>query len=120
MPVTQLVDLEERLGEATGQDSGLDRAVAQFLDGKTDGDPMPDYTSSVDACIALIGRRLPHWHWHVGHGPRALLPYASLVEHRRPDDGGENRVEASAPTVPIALLHAAVKAALVESERGGE
>lgn len=68
----------------------------------------PGYTASVDTCLALIGRALPGWRWHVGHGPRGILPYAVLT--RDEGDGPHRRAEAVAPTVPLALLRALVKA----------
>ncbi len=104
-----LKEFEARVARTTGPDKELDRAVFQVLAGSTDANEAPGYTSSVDECIRLIGAVLPDWHWHVGHGPRGILPYASLSKAKNPDHR-ELRVEASAPTVPLALLHAAAKA----------
>lgn len=108
--------LERRIVEATGKDRDLDKLIASTLVGTFGDKPSPDYTSSVDTCIALIGSILPEWHWHVGHGPRGIVPYASLRRSANPS-GGDLRVEASAPTVPLALLHAAVKAMIAERQR---
>ena len=95
--------LMKRLRQATGPDGGVDTAVAAMFGG--DSDPVPSYTASVDACIALMRRTLPDWHWHVGHGPSGIVPYASMT--RNADD---LHVEATAPTVPLALLGALLKA----------
>ncbi len=99
----ELEDLLKRIEGVTGADRDLDRRIGQGLDRLGASDQMPDYTASVDHCIALIGRILPHWAWHVGYGPRGILPYATLHDE-------EQRFEAIAPTVPLALLAALVKA----------
>ena len=81
--------------------AAIERALAE-LAGQDSADP-PDYTASVDRCIELLHRLLPGWSWHVGWNATGVLPYATL--HR-----GEQRVEAAAPTVSIALLKAVMKA----------
>ncbi len=87
---------------ATGAERALDRAVHEALgDG---ADEVPPYTASVDACIELVHGALPGWGWHVGFGPLGIIPYASLHKD-------EARFEASAPTVPLALLAATIAAA---------
>lgn len=98
-----LEDLLRRITSATGADAELDRLIAARLEREDPPDPVPDYTASVDSCLAMIGRVLPGWHWHVGFGPRGIFPYATLQ-----DD--EDLFEAIAPTVPLALLQAAVQA----------
>ncbi len=78
----ELEALKSRIAKATGQDRDLDRKIAVMLGGVADGQPVPDYTSSVDKCVTLSGSSvLPDWHWHVGHGPRGILPYAELSWH---------------------------------------
>lgn len=89
---------------ATGADRALDRAIHDALGESADADEAPPYTASVDACLELIHRALPGWGWHVGFGPRGIIPYASLHKD-------EERFEASAPTVPLALLAATLAAA---------
>ena len=101
-----LQQLSERIAAATGGDDRLDRAIAALLDPSGVGS-MPSYTTSVPDCIALIGRLLPGWSWHVGHGPNGVLPYAFVRQ-------GRQRHEASAPTVPLALLGALVKAMIAD------
>ena len=101
-------DLERLLVElqdASGADRALDRRIAAVLEGLAADEAAPDYTASVDCCLALIGRVLPGWHWHIGFGPRGIFPYATLED-------GEARFEALAPTVPLALLQAVVSAKL--------
>jgi hypothetical protein len=68
----------------------------------------------VDSCIALFRRVLPGWHWHIGHGPRGILPYAAVS--KAADEPGGIRLEAIAPTVPLALLRALLKAKIADSD----
>lgn len=108
---SRLADLLEEIEGVTGADRGLDRRIAEVLEQPDPAAQVPDYTASVDHCIALIGRVLPHWAWHVGYGPRGILPYATLHDE-------EERFEAVAPTVPLALLAALLKARIaVEAGR---
>lgn len=108
MTTSSMEALAERVLRATGEDRELDAAIREALDGGNEAKPR--YTSSVDDCIALIGAVLPDWAWHVGHGPRGIMPYASLRRRTAAEDGSDLRVEATASTVPIALLQAMVKA----------
>ena len=105
-----LQQLGERIAAATGGDDRLDRDIAALLDPPDAGAP-PSYTTSVPDCIALIARLLPTWSWHVGHGPNGVLPYAFVRQ-------GRQRYEASAPTVPLALLGALVKAMIAGAGAG--
>lgn len=112
----RLADLKQRLERATGPDPAIDRAIADALAGRIGDDaganPGRRYTGSVDDCLALVAQALPGWHWHVGHGPDGVLPYAALSRTPPGATGNadETRVESSAPTVPLALLRAAMKA----------
>ena len=105
---TDPASLEKLVTQATGPDGKIDRAVADMFDGGIEEGVVSPYTASVDACIALIQRTLPDWHWHVGHGPMGIIPYASMT--RDGDGAGSGHVEATAPTVPLALLRVLVKA----------
>ncbi len=109
-----LKTLRTRLEKANGRDAGLDRDIAKFFDADPNGDTVPDYTSSVDGCLSLIASVLPSWRWHVGYGPDGILPYATLAKPIPGDDADEILVEASAPTVPLALLRAIMKAVAIE------
>ena len=89
--------LKNILDRANGGDPALDARVhAAWGD---PAEPVPPYTESVDACLALIHRRLPDWHWHVGRGVAGILPYARLSD-------GTREFHADGPTVPLALLRA--------------
>ena len=110
---SKLEGLESQISEAKGQDRDLDHVIAATIDSVSGGHPARNYTSSVDTCLTLIGSILPEWHWHVGHGPSGILPYASLSKRTSLGDATQLRVEASAPTVPLALLHATVKALII-------
>ena len=109
----ELQKLESRIIAVTGQDRELDRLLTATLANGKRGGSVLEYSSSVDACLALVGEILPGWHWHIGHGPDGVLPYAALRKDIGTTDD-ELNVEAIAPTVPLALLHAIVKALLVE------
>jgi len=96
--------LLKRVRSASGRDQHLDRDIARCLNVVPDKrDDPPSYTASVDACIGLIERAMPGWHWHVGYGPKGVMPYAFL-------SNGEIRCEAIAATVPLALLTALLEA----------
>lgn len=111
MERTSIEELEKRVLAAIGGDPELDRLIRDTLDpGNT---ASPGYSSSVDDCIALIGKVLPGWAWHVGHGARGIFPYASLHPKSPAEEGSGLRAEATAATVPLALLQATVKALLL-------
>lgn len=95
-------DLETRLTAATGSDRALDADLARLVEPQGTGAP-PEYTGSVDRALDLVHALLPGWSWHVGWNAAGVLPYATL--HR-----GERLVEAAAPTVPLALLRACLRA----------
>lgn len=74
---SDLTQLSKRVRAATGRDNDLDRSIAELLDhGAAE---VPAYTGSVDACIDLVHRVLPGWSWHVGYGPRGVVPYAAVT-----------------------------------------
>ena len=102
---TKLEKLGRRLAAATGRDRDLDRAVAQVLDeAESISDPAA-YTASVDRCLDLLQRRLAGWRWHLGYDARGIMPYAVLTN-------AALRCEATAATVPLALLRAITSARL--------
>jgi len=98
--------LRALLAGASGADPAIDRAVAATfgVEGGEGG-----WSASVERCVALLGRVLPGWSWHVGWGPSGVVPYARL---RR----GAELVSAEAPTVPLALLRAIVRAVAGERD----
>jgi hypothetical protein len=102
--------LARLLATASGADPAIDRAVAATF-GAEDGEG--GWSASVEHCVALLGRVLPGWSWHVGWGPSGVVPYARL---RR----GAERVSAEAPTVPIALLRAIARAVAGERDPPAE
>lgn len=113
---SKLKALECRINDETGRSRDLDQMIAATLDCAAVKSPAEQYTASVDACLSLISRILPHWHWHVGYDPRGILPYAALRRSQATDSAAELRVEATAPTVPLALLRAAVSALIAEQK----
>jgi len=104
---TDLARLLARLQQASGSDRDLDLAILRVLEpsGETSRtETAPDYTGSVPVSMALVRRHLPDWRLHLGYGVRGIFPYAALS--RRADE----RFEATAPTVPLAILRALVEA----------
>jgi hypothetical protein len=90
--------LAAALRAATGPDAALDAAIA-----RTFAQPAADFTESVDACRRLAAVALPGWRLHVGFGGSGVVPYVSASR-------GEARVDAEAPTVPLAILRVLVAA----------
>lgn len=110
----KLLDL---LASAKGSDRELDQAIADILDHSTS--PAPEYIASVLECIRLLARALPDWHWHIGYGARGIMPYVTLSNLVGDVDGPtRQRVEVTAPTVPLALLRAAVEALMASNTHG--
>ena len=102
--------LLERVQAATGADRRLDSDIANCFEAEPgERRNPPGYTSSTDLCIDLVKRVLPGWHWHVGYGPKGVLPYASLYTERL-------HYEAIAGTVPLALLSALLRARVAIAE----
>lgn len=83
-------DLKRRLDAASGPDFALDAALASS-----------GVTESAKAALAWAQTALPDWHAHVGFDVSGVLPYAAFSRQGA-------HVEASAPTVPLAILRAAV------------
>lgn len=98
MDAEQWRDLAGRLERANGGDAGLDRDVAEAF-----GAEAGDYSESVEKAQALVAAALPDWKLHLGFGATGVFPYASLAS-------GPTRVVCDAPTVPLAILRAAVGA----------
>ena len=90
------LELGRRLERAAGSDAALDALVAEAF-----GQPVAACSSSVEAARALVAAALPGWTMHLGFGATGLFPYASLAA-----DG--TRIVCDAPTVPLAILRAAV------------
>lgn len=92
-------NLTAQLQAADGASTALDAAIAQAF-----GVPPGDYTESIEQCQQLVALAFPGWHLHLGFDVTGIFPYAVLSK-------GMERGEAEAPTVPLAILRAAVAAA---------
>jgi len=104
----QLAELVQMITSATGPDDKLDASINAAIGPMPTGESIePAFTRSVDACIELIEYHFPHGHWHVGFDPRGIEPYAGLSY-------GNKRLESQAPTVPLALLSALIKALIAK------
>jgi hypothetical protein len=97
--------LAERLKTAAGPDPSVDTAIAEVF-----GVPSEPYTGSVEHCRRLVAKVLPGWRLHLGFDGSGVLPYASL-------SNAENRAEATAPTVPLAILRAMMGLASVSMDK---
>jgi len=88
----------------TGADVKADALIGEAVAALAGDPPAANepYTASVDQCLQLIHQLLPKWHWHTGFGVKGITPYAMLSSGD--EAGKEERFEASAPTVPLALL----------------
>lgn len=129
-----LPSLAHRVSEATGPDRELDRALlvalalpAEFV-GSTilshfdsgDGSlgcntadgwqhwsiaPIPPYTASIDAAVALFERLLPGWWWSVGRCQREVHCTAG-PDRGHPLEGMVDAVQAFGATPALAVLAA--------------
>ena len=97
-----LQNLLLRLDQAQGHEPEIDSAIADSFSEVLTGEDPRAYTASVDDCCWLIERLLPGWSWHIGYDARGLFPYAVVTD-------GVRRSEATAPTVPLALLRAGLR-----------
>lgn len=127
-PIPDYDDIIGRVERATGGDRELDRAIMVFAfgGGVRNALPLPEYTSSVDAALALVERKLPGYRWSVGatgirsgthpdgkpayvDGFRAGLTKASPL---RPLP-----TAAHARTAPLAIILALLRALSQQGER---
>lgn len=113
-----MTSLIERLEKATGPDRDLDCDIdSEWLQDRSDGleaefSPFPAYTASLDAAIALVEHVLPGWGYDfvkpAKEGPGR--PRATVFL-------GDNLFAGEAPTPPLALLLALMRA--VQNKEGG-
>ena len=103
---SQIAELLNRLQQANGSNRELDEMIERVFDSADEASKAtspPAYTGSAALSFALVRRQLPDWSLHLGYGVRGIFPYAALS---RP---GNERFEASAPTVPLAVLRVLMK-----------
>jgi len=93
-------ELAAMLARATGAEAALDQALATAF-----AVTATDFTASVGAARTLAAEALPGWKLHVGYDANGMFPYSAMTQ-------GDLHVEANAPTVPLAILKAAVAAKL--------
>jgi hypothetical protein len=127
-PMTTLKELAAMLDAAAGPAREIDNKIATVLDGWSASDvvgfydlmhthkPLPKYTSSIDAALALVERLLPGWAFNVcfrAAGDTTGDDAGWSVELRRPY---EWLPFSTAPTAPLAILKALV-AAMIAQEK---
>lgn len=102
--MTTLHELATMLDEATGPSRELDNRIWDALNGCV-GPTHGNWSSSIDAALALMGRMLPGWSWQINGGAYAILrpPKATCWSSSLCFDG-------DAPTAPLAILKATVAA----------
>ncbi|MCR6632021.1 MAG: hypothetical protein NVV74_19325 [Magnetospirillum sp.] len=93
---TDWAGLLELLERANGPDTAVDAALVRLGGGGS-------LTASAEAARVWATTLLPGWHAHVGFDVSGVLPYAAFSREGC-------HVEATAPTVPLAILRAAVRA----------
>ncbi len=74
-------DLISRLEELEGPTLEADMAIEDAFPSLRPGQPMPRYTASLDAAVALLERVLPGWRWAVdSNGYADVRSYSSMKE----------------------------------------
>ena len=124
--MTQYTELLTRLRAATAEDCDdlLDVEIAKTFGykigwkqhsgtmesrpwwiGKWGKEPLPKFSSSIDAALALVGEKLPEWQVAVDISPKHGRACCRLREGI-----GAEPFEECAPTAPLAILMALVTA----------
>ena len=100
--------LAERVEGATGPDINIDYALAAEF-----GRPwvLPRYTASIDAALGLVERAWPHKPWFDIEGFNSRPDLAGVWEVAI-----DGTAEARAPTLPLAILSALLRALLAKGE----
>ncbi len=96
--------LAARLKTASGPDPAIDVVIAEAF-----GMPMAAYSESAADCRRLVARVLPDWRLHLGFDGAGGRPYAVV-------SNADIRVEAEAPTVPLAILTALMELASLKTD----
>ncbi len=113
--LAQLRALAERLEKATGPDRELDRVLHYELsdvDGLELVFGVPDYTSSIDAAMALVDRLLPRWGMSLWRAKSWGEGWCPTIQ----ESAGRSQFRAEgSPTAALAILRALV-AALIDKE----
>jgi hypothetical protein len=113
--MTELEELREMVGKATGPDRELDVALGALWPDPPfnvttailrNAKPVcPAFTASIDAALALVERKLPGCRWYIGRNPEAKRECDATLEASNGTAGG-----ADAPTAPLAILAALLDA----------
>lgn len=118
-----MASLSELLGfveAATGPDRPLDRLLWEALDERWVS-PVPFYTASIDAAVALVEKRLPGWSWEArrsGFGSPAMVTIWNPMQQPMP--GYDFRASNEVGSVPLAILAALLRSELSRSLTKGE
>lgn len=138
--MTDLPNILQRLEAAIGPSRELDALIACAFDDKV-SNPRADgavdltmddgcwnteslpFTASIDAAIGLVEREYPQGRWviqdGIPNGPSALIYTDDELEapHTYKREPVVWAVDMSAPTVPLAILSALLRAKIAEGEK---
>ena len=105
-----MTDLIKRLEEADDGEPLLDREiwVALEFDGNRSPVDAPEYTTSLDAALALAERVLPGWGWVLSTGARDQPAWVQA--YPEPVDEDVCRDAVASASLPLALCIAILKA----------
>lgn len=129
--MTNLEALLERVRAATAASQQLDIDILQAInwtreaghwrdpDGRYQGYILPNPTSSLDAIVGLIERKLPGWSWQIysGDGYYSRDPLATLLPP--PMRGGAFSFQLTGKTSCLALCIAFLEALLAQEKQEG-
>jgi len=105
-----MTDLITRLEQAEAGSLELDLALIVAVYGIASTYPVPAYTTSLDAIVALIGEKLPGWMKGYQDDPKGARAYLS-----DPDSG---RATSSLAKTPATAFCIALLRAIKEGEHG--
>ena len=128
MEMTDLHILKDMLARAEGPSLGVDTALMKlaytfkggnWIDPHTDrwvALAPYDFTSSIDAALALVERLLSGWHWALYDSNGAVPKLANC--QIEPPECSHEPFDGQAPTPALAILRALVDALIAKQEAG--
>ena len=113
--VSDLKELLKQIEASTGADRELDLNLYYALELNKPA-PLPHYTSSIDAAVALVQKMLPMSVWSIYNSdPKCLTTGGSAFIYADSDDDDAFRAAGASPA--LALLAAMLRALIKKEER---